>query len=66
MVNLEISEFENKFYSNFASKFVDIYDKMGEREAGLYAVENVKMDNMKTAQPFVKEAFEEKGYHFDD
>ena len=58
----ELSEFEVKFYTNFADKFVDKYIEQGRRVAGTYAVEHIKKEMHKCVKPFVDEAFLRRGY----
>jgi hypothetical protein len=61
-MNEELSEFEIKFYKNFAKKFVNIYLGEGQKAAGVYAAEMVRKEKFPIAKPFVDEAFLERGF----
>ena len=58
----KLSEFEQHFYTNFATKFVELYLNFSKQEAALYAVEHVRQEKMDLAKPFVDNEFEKRGY----
>ena len=57
-----LSEFEIHFYTKFATTFVSIYFDGGKMAAGVYAVENIKKENLGKAKPFIDEEFIRRGY----
>ena len=58
----KLSEFELRFYSSFAEKFVELYLDYSKQEAALYAVETIIPEKMDLAKPFVDNEFEKRGY----
>ena len=61
MIN-NLSEFEVKFYQNFAVKFVTKYIEEGRLQAGVYAVSHIKQEKHTDAKPFIDEEFLRRGY----
>lgn len=57
-----LSEFEIKFYENFAVKFVSKYIEEGRLQAGVYAVAHIRKDKHTDAKPFIDEEFLRRGY----
>ena len=58
----KLSEFEERFYTNFSVKFVELYLNFSKQEAALYAVETIIPEKMDLAKPFVDNEFEKRGY----
>ena len=61
-----MTEFEKKFYKNFAIKFVDKYENESVLSAGVYATSIIKQEKMFEAEPFVHAEFLKRGYVFRD
>ena len=58
----KLSEFEVKFYENFAVKFVTKYIEEGRTQAGVYAVSHIRQEKHVDAKPFIDEEFLRRGY----
>ena len=61
-----LSEFEIARYTKIANVFLAIYENAGEEEAGVYAAQELRIEELPIARQFVIDAFIEEGYEFEN
>lgn len=59
-----LSEFEIARYKKIAEEFLRVYETKGEIEAGQYAAEQLRIEDLPLARKFVVDAFVDAGYEF--
>ena len=62
---MTIHNFEVKFYENFAIKFVDVYEELGQLRAGDYAARTLTKQQILEARPYVTAEFTFRDYEFE-
>lgn len=61
-----LSEFEIARYKKIAAEFLQRYELKGEFEAGKYAADQLRIEELPLARRFVVDAFIEAGYKFSE
>ena len=61
-----LSEFETARYTKIAKEFLRLYELEGELEAGLYAADQIRIEDLPIAQKFVLAVFIDAGYEFSE
>jgi len=62
----KLSEFEVARYQKIARVFLAIYEQSGEDEAGVYAAQELRIEELPIARQFVIDAFVAEGYEFEN
>lgn len=60
-----LSEFEKARHRKLAAEFVERYEKHGGHISAVWLSGELSVSQMDEIRPFVREAFEEKGYNYE-